>query len=113
MTRRPCALVVSGDLEATEQWMAWLRGAGHRTLGCVGPLRTHTCPHTIGRRCPLRDASDLTIVDAIADPSGTCSGIGRQPCVMLGPSDGSTLDRRTFDERIRTMAGVARSMIPR
>lgn len=106
MTRRPYALVVSGDLEVAGTWMAWLRAGGHMTLGCAGPDRTDACPHAIGHLCPLRGVSDLTVVDATADPMGVCTGIGRQPTVRLGTTEPSTLDRRSFDERLRAAATV-------
>ena len=81
--------------------MGWLRSSGHMTLGCVGPDRTGTCPHANGHLCPLRGVSDLTVVDAMADPLGTCTAVGRQPSIRVGPMDPSVHDRRSFDEQIR------------
>jgi hypothetical protein len=43
------------------------------------------------------------VVDALADPDGICTGIGRQPFVRVSPWERSTLDRRSFDERVRPM----------
>ena len=105
MARRPCALVVTADLEVAGTWMAWLRAGGHRTLGCVGPDRTGACPHASGRLCPLRVVSDITVVDAIADPASACTGIGPPRFIRVSATERPMLDRRSFDQRIGSVIG--------
>ena len=105
MVRKPCALVVTADLEVAATWMAWLRAGGHRTLGCVGPDRTNACPHASRHLCPLRVVSDVTVVDAIADLSSACTGIGPQRFVRVSATERSMLDRRVFDQRIGSVTG--------
>ena len=106
MERRSCALVVTGDLDVAGTWMGWLRGTGYMTLGCPGPARTHACPHAIGRLCPLRLVADVTVVDAIADPSAICARIGR-PSVTIRPIERSMLDGRSLAERVHVASDRA------
>jgi hypothetical protein len=103
MARRPCALVVKADLDGASTWMGWLRSSGYMTLACIGPDRTGACAHASGHLCPLRGVSELTIVDAQADPLCICTAIDRQPSIRIGPEDRSIIDRRAFDERIRAV----------
>ena len=102
MGRRPCALVVTDDLELADRWMGWLRAAGYMTIGCVGPGLTLRCPLATGDACQPRDIADITIVDQGADAALLCGGrAGGRPTVTIRPGDPSMIGRRDF------VAGVA------
>jgi hypothetical protein len=82
MSRRATALVVTADLGRAAAWSAWLRKAGHASVGCVGPGLTLGCPRVRGARCQLREMVRLTIVDLECDTNALCTRV---------PDDGRTV----------------------
>jgi hypothetical protein len=96
-------LVVTDDLERADLWMSRLRSVGYTTAGCVGPGLTLDCPRLHGRRCVLREVSDVAMVDlGCDDDADLCTKI---------PKDGGTVfvrrDSPSEPGREETMAGLA------
>jgi len=105
--RRPCALVVTRDLALAASWMAWLRGAGYVTIGCVGPELTLGCPRAAGLRCPPHEVATIRIVDAASDVARSCRGGGDDGATITIPrGDPAATDRRAFIARVGA-AGAA------
>lgn len=96
-------LVVTDDLERADLWTSWLRRAGYTTAGCVGPGLTLDCPRIHGRRCVLREVSDVAMVDLACDEDADL-------CTKI-PKDGGTVfvrrDSPSEPGREEMMAGVA------
>jgi hypothetical protein len=91
-------LVVSPDLQRGVLWIGWLRRAGYRPLGCVGPDLTLDCPRLRGAPCSVRESVSVAIVDL--DP-----GASARICTRL-PDDGTTVFVRGEDRGSESHASV-------
>ena len=62
--RKPTILVVTEDLEPPSQAIsAWLREAGLRVIGCLGPQPRATLCRGRGESCPFAVSVDVVVLD--------------------------------------------------
>ena len=89
MTRTTTVLIVGDDPARRSEWAGWLMREGYTTATCEGP-NVVPCPWVDGRRCPLREAVDIAIVDMQRPGEVEPHAWPERFCTTL-PDDGRTV----------------------